>query len=393
MTPTLTTNAAPPAAAPRPWICRDCGHTDTKCPTCSKCLRCHTCVCVKCGGCEKKFRQQQKKGDPRPICGVCLYCRKCCECRKCPRYLSDKALGVIATTTPGGPALLTRLPRTIGIELEIGDWKQLINAHHTSIPGLKYTATHDWSVKPSEREMVCSPIRGDALVRGMLELSRAGMNNRIELNESCALHVHVGGKDLSYWDIRRLLTVYRTVEPEIYSNLIVPHRRALPSIHYCQMMTSPHVAKGCERCHRYDTQYPGQRRIPDPIDTVLSRMWMSRTTEDLKITLLRMLYGIENPSNFPDTISARKGGHFEYARYFGLNLHSWMHRMTVEFRMKEATIDPWEIVFWPLWCGWFVHAITRMSDADAKGVTGLRQFTTAAMPAYFLPWLDKHGVK
>lgn len=272
-------------------------------------------------------------------------------------------------------------------------WGTLSVRGDTPIPGIRYTVAHDWSVKPSEQEMVLAPLRGDALVQGMLELSRAATVSQVELNETCALHVHVGAKDLSYFEIRRLLEVYSRIEPQIYSNLIVPHRRKLPSIHYCQMMTEAHLATGCDRCVRYATQYPGQRHTPEPLETVLHRMWLARTTEDLKVCMLRMLYGLENPTNFPETVASRKGGHYEFCRYYGLNLHSWMHRLTVEWRMKEATVDPWEMVMWPLWCGWVTHLATRLTDTEARSdKMSVRYLTDRWLPKYFSPWLEKHGL-
>lgn len=365
-----------------------CGHVPAaQCEVCGKCIKCGNCECWRCGCGRRYTRVATAYAQHR-----CGRCRKCCECRNSPRYTSDETLRTQTLSTPGGPALLTRLPRTVGVELELATWGTMPTTGNSRIPGVVYTTSHDWSVKPSELEMVLTPLRGDAIPRGMLELSRAVVTHRCVTNDTCALHVHVGGKDLSYWDLRRLLTVYATIEPELYSKFISPHRRALPSIHYCQMMTVPHSDVGCERCARYDQQYRGQRRIPESLETTLDRMWLARTTEDLKVCLLRMLYDIENPRNFPALVTTRKGGHYEFCRYFGLNLHSWMHRHTVEWRMKEATTDPWEMVFWPLWCGWMVHAVTRMSDKDARYEWTIRSLTERWMPGYFQSWLGRHGV-
>ena len=362
--------------------CATCGkNPQTLCAKCGQCTHC-TCVCWTCPECKQRFRQTN---HPCRYCGVC---GRCCQCRKAPNYLSDNSLGIIEKRP-----MFSQLPRSIGVELEIANWKNLSMRPSTAIPGVSYNTSHDWSVKPSETEMVLKPLRGDAIIRGMLGVSEAGITNQCELNDSCALHVHVGAKDLSYWEIRRLLEVYVRVEGEIYSKLIAPHRRELPSIHYCQMLTGNHNHATCDRCRRYDQQYPNHRVIPEPIEQVLTRMRMARSTEDLKICLFRMLYGIENPSHVPTLIQTRKGGHYEYCRYFGLNLHSWMHRTTVEWRMKEATFDPWEMVFWPLWCGWMVHAVTRMSDVDSRSEQmSVRYVTEKYMPKYFGVWLEKHGV-
>ena len=373
-------------------FCSRCAVTESHCDNCSRCKGCQGCNCRRCtNGCNRWFII----ANQHSYCERCHVCRRCCRCRNSPKYTPDYRLGISEIITKGGTkgrSVVTGLPRTLGMELEIGDWKNLSrDGGNNRIPGISYITTHDWSVKPSEMEMVISPLRGDAVIRGMLELSRAGTTAGIVLNESCALHVHVGGKDLSYFEIRRLLEVYSRLEREIYSHLIAPHRTQNPSIHYCQMMTGPHVVAGCERCRRYDQQYPEQRVIPEPLSSVLSRMWMATTTEDLKLCLLRMLYGIENPSHIPDVVRTRKGGHYEFCRYFGLNLHSWMHRLTVEFRMKEATVDPIELVMWPLWCGWFVHAITRMSDADARNPQlSVRSFTDRWMPKYLGEYIGMH---
>lgn len=361
-------------------ICILCNYTGIECRVCKKCPSC-SCGCWTCEVC------RNLKGA-KIRCKYCGVCKKCCECRNAPAAARESKLGIISLRPT-----LSQLPRTIGVELEIADWKSLPIRDTKTIPGITYSNSHDWSVKPSETEMVLAPLRGDAIPRGMLALSQAATAAKCVFNESCALHVHVGGKDLSYWEIRRLLEVYQRVEPEIYSKLIAPHRSKLPSIHYCQRMTVPHHSTDCDRCKRYDQQYPGNRYNPEPLGQVLARMRLARSTEDLKICLLRMLYGVENPSNIPTLVSTKKGGHWEFCRYYGLNLHSWLHRHTVEWRMKEATVDPMEMVMWPLWCGWMVHAVTRMSDADSRSDRmSVRYVTERYMPKYFGVWLDKHGL-
>ena len=286
---------------------------------------------------------------------------------------------------------MNTLPRTLGVEVEIGEWKKL-RAGKT-IPYISYNTTHDWSVQPSGQEMVVAPLRKDAFVRGMLSLSKELFLSECVLNETCAMHVHVGAEDLSCFEIRRLLEVYRRCEDEIYSHLIAPHRWKKPeAIHYCQRMNQPHRGV-CARCERYDSQYPGQRVAPEGVEIVLARMWKATTTKDLKLCLLRMLYGIENPSIDPLDLEHRKSGKYEFARYFGLNLHSWMHRMTVEWRMKEATADPVEMVCWPLWCGWMTHLVTRLTDTEARSDRmGVRYLTERYMPRFLHRWVKEKGL-
>ena len=348
----------------------------THCPWCQKCIACY-CQCRVCRGCKKRTSGS--------FCDTCDVCRRCCECRKAPMFVREQYLNILS-----GGRFINSLPRLIGVEMEIGEWGTLRTTGDVAIPNIHYQITHDWSVKPSEREMAISPMRGDAFVRGMLSLSYEMQVRKCVVNETCALHVHVGAKDLSYWEIRRLLEVYSRLEPEIYRSFIAPHRNTKTEIHYCQMMTVPHDAKGCNRCQRYDSQYPGHRVIPEPIETVLTRMRQAKSTTDLKICLYRMLYGIENLSNTPSILQTRKGRKYEFCRYFGLNLHSFAHRMTVEWRMKEATSDPVEMVCWPLWCGWLTHAVTRMSDAESRSdKLNVRYMTEKYMPRFLWDYVEE----
>ena len=351
-----------------------CGQGLQFCSVCKNCLRC-LCDCVVCRECERRYLAEGKN-----LCPRCQICRRCCTCRKAPAFTPAYKLGVIE-----GKRYLSRLPRTVGVEMEIGEWKGL----KPPIPNLHFTVAHDWSVKPSEKEMVISPMRGDAVIRGMLSLSREMHKHQCEVNQTCALHVHVGAEDYSAWEIRRLLEVYRKLEPDIYRYLIAPHRHQLPeALHYCQMMTQLHLT--CKRCERYDQQFPNQRIPPEHIDTTLARMSMATTTGDIKLCLIRMLYGLENPASHPEDVHIRKGGKYEWSRYFGLNLHSWQHRLTIEWRMKEATTDAVEMVCWPLWCGWVVHAVTQMNDIQARNpAMSVSYITERYMPPILREWVKK----
>lgn len=301
-----------------------------------------------------------------------------------------------------GPKIINTMPRTIGIELEISDWKNLRNERFQH---LQYEQTHDWSVQPSGMEMVISPLQGDVFINAMLELGEKLYRTRVETNHTCALHVHIGGQDLSYWELRRLLRVYARIEKEIYDYLILPHRRDVPTVvHYCQKLTERHET--CNRCMRYDSQYPHQRRLVPLLQSILPQMDTARDTAALKRTFLTWMYGIDpsprpqrgNPKyNIPGPyreFQTRKGGRYEWARYVGLNLHAWQYRGTLEFRMKEGTTDVEELLAWPLWCGWFVEAATRMKEKASHdpGLT-LVPFTETYMPKWIAEWVKQKVAK
>jgi len=70
---------------------------------------------------------------------------------------------------------------------------------------------------------------------------------------------------------------------------------------------------------------------------------------------------------FKRTIAAKRDHKYENgARRSALNLHSWMMRGTLEFRLKEGTVDPVECINWPLWCGWFVDRTAALRDSQVR---------------------------
>jgi len=280
--------------------------------------------------------------------------------------------------------------------MEIAEWKTL---HEQNFKYLSYTVAHDWSVKPSGQEMVIDPLHGDNFLTAVTELCDGLHRHECKLNQTCGLHVHVNASDLSYWEMRRVLRMYATLEGEIYNHLILPYRRTVPTVtHYCQMLTVPHTE--CARCVRFDQQYPNARTPSPNIWKVLSRMDAAKTTSELKRELLGMLYCLtlyDAQRNLQRThltrqamnIQTHKGGRYEWCRYVGLNLHAWLHRGTIEWRMKEATMDPEELTCWALWCGWFIEACSRMKEIDSHRSWNLLTFTQKYMPGFLATWVEE----
>lgn len=355
--------------------CKGLYEVKSVCKECQVCRNCG-CQCRKCPLC-KTLTPVSKKDR---WCSHCSMCSKCDQCRNMPHFVHPTKLRIQPSKS-----YLNKLPRPLGIELEISDWKG-INGER--FKNFSFQQAHDASVVPSGLEMVMTPMVGDNFLRGMVELSKSLMFRGSEINETCALHVHVNGSDLSYWELRRLLIIYAQLEGEIYDFLIAPHRRDEPNVvHYCQMLTRKHVR--CAKCERYDTQYPGTREEREAFSKVMARLNAAKTTADIKAIILRMLYNIDNPLNQPSNLQARKGGRYAWCRYVGLNLHAWQYRGTVEWRMKEATTDLVELVMWPLFCGWATHATTRMNDHAARSIKSLSSFCHEYMPKMVAAWVDK----
>jgi hypothetical protein len=213
--------------------------------------------------------------------------------------------------------------------------------------------------------MVTTPLVGDNFIRGSLELSKALEDHAAQVNDTCGLHVHVDASNYTYWDIRRFLRIYSLFEDDIYRYLIAPSR------------------SNNRFCGKLDTSFK----------TAINNM--SKATNDstaIKNILQETVFGIEWPQiREPDRIKIKSyvqyvqelknnkygggvGTRARVVRYFGLNVFSWFHRGSLEFRMKEGTVDPLELVCWPLFCAWLVELSSRMHDSHVDKLPNLLDF-------------------
>lgn len=388
-------------------------------PTCKSCGRLHdqAQVCQMCGycamycGCQCKVcRCDSLKHPPGHWCAVCG-CKKRCVCRNKPKFLQN-----ILWATPKDSAL-TQCPRPVGIELELANWGRpsLIEEHsnRTYRPAsFRFNFTHDGSVTGGH-ELVLMPLAGDAVLKGLTELSADLNVRRASPDRTCGLHIHVGATDMSMWELRRLVRLYHRLEPEIYNALITTERK--------------NNAVGREAYFAYCQR---------PIAKLWPRLATATTTSEIKHELIDMIYGVQF-SEMPEE-QIRKDGRCrcgrrcdilsdklcvvcfnqiiadyqlfqgrradKYAlqavhqvgsnrrirntRYWGMNLHSWFHRGTVEFRMKEATTDLQELLCWTVFCMHVVHAASGLSDKEVEEIEGLADFSHKRLPGWVQVWIE-----
>ena len=161
---------------------------------------------------------------------------------------------------------------------------------------------HDGSLGDGGREYASPILQGD---QGFLAIERFAEKLRqwgYFIRRECGLHVHIDGRDLDFEDIRKLLKLVLNFEVVIYA--------MLP-----------------------ESRFTGSYSVP------LARFPKSRirksvkNEEDLKV----LWYGNErNRVNLKSK--------FHSSRYYGVNIHSWFFRRSVEFRYHSGTLDPEKIL-------------------------------------------------
>lgn len=255
--------------------------------------------------------------------------------------------------------------RPLGFEIELGEWG---NIPITKLLARGYEKKFDRSVWPSEHELVSPVLSGDTVLTELGLISDVAKRGNANVNDSCGYHVHVGCDDFSGTFLRSILLLWMSMEQEILGKLCdVTRRRENP---YCLSVAS----------------YPNASSImPMLLDTKSHKI----SPRDLA---QRLLYTNTSEGAHQNV----KGDHYFRGRYYTLNLHSLFYRGTVEFRCKEAMLDPTDMCMWTMFCLNFVEASMSIKDADLKRFVSepnILRFCSMYMPHYLSNWAIDQATK
>lgn len=348
------------------------------CAACGSCSAC--CTCVSCDQCNRRKRK-------RFICKTCKVCDTCCHCRQCEvcnRDCSHNYCGYAFTDA------MKRHDRGCGrcykccdcgtyCKVPFGGFAKP-NFHtptktqHTVNPTSRYIAAEiecaaiygdglpiyetvrkwggatvgDGSLGMKGFEVNSAPAGGDLYVKQIEEICDAIKRQKGTIDEKCGLHVHVDGRDMNYYDIRRFVRVYAAIEEATFA-MVSPQRLAgikddKGELHqYCQPCGKKYVAAIEEG------RLPYEKIKSDVITSVYSQP----TTH---IGGINMRY-------------RKRGQHIP--RYNALNLHSWFFRQTIEARMFDGTLEPDLIINWGIMWAMIADYVVKTTDEQvAKDMTG-----------------------
>lgn len=302
--------------------------------------------------------------------------------------------------------LINLLARPIGVELEYSSvlrFREAVN----NVVAFAYWE-HDGTLTKGGEELVVQPACGDKFIQQLTTLIGLQENYPPAVDTSCGFHVHVQSQDFTMLDLRRLIAMWCRIEPDIFGTLVLPGRRfgRDDGHHYCRPMA-------CEENKRYEswqftptdvtrlmrkrmlevnehsTSTPEERVNAFLMKKLYNISWVTKTIKpvvcplqsdsrfaqkyaEYKSYVIASQQEMQAKDNF-NRIKAykRTNGGAGGCRYSAINVHSHFFRGTIEFRLKEGTLDPAEIIFWPLFCGWFVEAATRLQDEEVMAINSL----------------------
>jgi hypothetical protein len=287
------------------------------------------------------------------------------------------------------------LKRLLGLELELSEFGNIEQWLFTNHKNIRYNVLYDLTVIPSGKELVLEPLAGDEFVKAMSAISKGIIINHAAVNNSCGLHVHVNALDYDYWTLRKLILMYIKLEPEIYSILCNSNRSfnefCVPIYKISQQKTYGRLINA-----------KSTKEIKYIINKVLYGININIQHTDVRIHSTKVVCSNNSYGNQYLVYRASKYGRTDNedvsaqrVRYRGLNVHSWLYRGTLEFRMKEGTTDLSELINWPLFCGWLVEAAYRMKERELQKARELDlvSFSQEFMPRFITDWITERKDK
>lgn len=394
---------------PRSYCAATCGHCRVTFPRhgndgCAVCgghkqcgpegARVSRCVCRECAECGQLFQSPACPsglcGDchPSDACRICDYCgdhglpariQECCRyCTSCHRdrcsahriqYFEHGKLEFLGTSrvskrlNKGGKSKHLEIVRTpltaaerlknhrrnpsqrhVGLEIEVSKYSDARPVME-AVKKWKGSIVSDGSVA-NGFEINTQPVNGDMLEDMVKELSEAIRKKGGGLaDHKAGLHVHVDCADLSREDMRKFLILYGKVEDALYG-IIDPARKT-------GTFSKPMGGDGLVKM------------FSDP--------------EDTKNKILLQTYGIWSGRAAKEVGAGAKSAP-GMDRYFGLNMHSWFHRGTIEFRHHHGTTKWDRMLYWSMLLAAMVDRAVALPAKDIlahrTGLNGLLDIAT-----------------
>ena len=176
------------------------------------------------------------------------------------------------------------------------------------------SVVHDGSLPDNGFEINTHPAGGDLWMNLCTELYTAMTAARVCFNQNAGCHIHVDARDLGYIQVANLLKLYYYTEHGLY-RLIAKERRDNRFCSLCgtgYRVALDRVSKALKKATDDTTRATIYRQA------ILNELYKSKATLNKVV-----------PKQFVASIRQSKGSG---PRYRGLNLHSWIHRGTIEFR-------------------------------------------------------------
>ena len=381
------------------WHCGDCGEQqDSDSARCSNCDHCESCCdCRECESCDRRRDGADFSCsccDHCDNCCYCLDCRACGErvtaserCNTCRRCSSDCCScgqsneGVLRAGDfqfhPSKTFTRNKSRRFVSLEMEIA------SIDYSSEDAVVRAAAkwddaivEDGSLPESGFEINTNPTNGDLFLLHTEQLCRGLNSASAKVTQDCGMHCHVDARDLSYFDLFKLLRIYTRVEDGLY-NLCAPSRRS------GRGSSHTHYSKPCAQ-HLHYSNYRTFKtdciaRMYGSHAAMVEQSWDGHKQPSLGYNDV-----LKRKALYPTTEKSYRN------RYFALNIHSFFYRRTVEFRHHQGTAQALKATSWGLVCAALLDSAARMTMREINALPNNPfEALLAVTPATLHEWMHE----
>jgi hypothetical protein len=257
----------------------------------------------------------------------------------------------------------------------------------------------------SQYELVVNPSSGDAFIQSLARVCGILRISGAQVDSTCGYHVHVNASEFNSLAIRNILWIWNTYKDSMAGVLFEAQRlnnsfckdttawlqSTLPILGEIQhpkvlraaltyimahgarffgTITGSNVASSHQNSGSLNDRKIGEL-IPGCTDTY------GELTPARSLTPVVCWIKDNEIKNISELINRRfdlARNHYNPVRYSTLNLASLFYRGSLEFRVKEGTLDREDILMWPLFCGWLAHTAANQSWTWVKKTTEFCNF-------------------
>lgn len=394
---------------------------------CARCCSHFTCTCG-CGstvlteGCKRCMRSAKhcecpacedascERSAALPCCG---HCTGHCECRS----HCMKTTGMLELEKFYAPHEEQGLTRLLGTEIEVAGATNFYSPLlRKAVKQWLASVILDGSVHARGVELVTQPAGGSNWIKMIADFGAGFEESKSYTSAECGLHVHVDAGDLGILDLHRLIRLYNHLEFTLYDALpfsrqlgryakpcgpmymkwlevdaaILQQRAASGGVASKKGSTKAAVTESLEQAaFEADLKANLSYRQYGYSPPVVGTRWMNPASE-LMVTVTQSTVATYRKA-LDAIVSRRKQGKYHESRYNGLNLHSYWHRGTVEFRHHHGTTDPEKITNWGIFVGSIVDYCKNRDEADMANILALSPRESVGklgMPNFVEAWLQ-----
>jgi hypothetical protein len=176
-------------------------------------------------------------------------------------------------------------------------------------------------------------------------------------------HIHVDCRDCGWTELARILVLIAFIEKELF--LLVPLQRRTNA-----------------------TCIPWSSNYISSISEVYNGLYGSETASLYRDAILNKLYGFTKHSQ----VNVAKTNKYNQVRYRAVNVHSYLHRGTLELRLPPGTVHPINIINWGrLWSAIIeyalAHSMKEIVDCTRQEHSTLDLLNIIAKEQDLLDWI------